>query len=129
MTTNGKLTISRVDHSHGESTMEITLHDTDSVTGIKAQLSLKDYALAISGMGRVDCKLSCEHPERLGLKRESMDLKFPCKDTSTAKDEAKKACPDGWEPDLHFGSHSSFFQRDGKQWARTTAYRWVEKDA
>jgi hypothetical protein len=129
MKTNGKLTISRVEYSHGEPTIEIRLHDSDSVTGVTAKLSLKDYALAISGLARVDCDIEAEYPERFGLKRESMDLEFPCENRDYACAEAYQASSEGWEPSCYFGSQSSFFQRDGKQWARTTAYRWLKKDA
>jgi hypothetical protein len=31
-----------------------------------------------------------------------------------------------WYPDTGFGNQNSFFNRDGKYWARTTIRRWVE---
>jgi hypothetical protein len=129
MKTNGKLTISKAEYSHGKPTIQITIHDPDAVTGVTAEVSLEDYAQAISGLARVDCNILANHPERLGLQRESMPLEFPCSDRDAASDSAWLACPEGWEPDLYFGSQSSFFRRDGEQWARTTAYRWVGKDA
>ena len=35
--------------------------------------------------------------------------------------------PDGWECSTYFGSKKSFFQKDGKEYARTTASRWIKK--
>lgn len=34
-------------------------------------------------------------------------------------------CPEGWEADHYFGSRNSFFDRDGKKFARCTIRRWV----
>lgn len=40
----------------------------------------------------------------------------------------KTVCPDGWTPDLYFGSQNSFFRENGKEYARVTIRRWIEKD-
>jgi hypothetical protein len=38
---------------------------------------------------------------------------------------AKASCPEGWVPDLYFRSQTSFFNKDGKHYARTMIRRWI----
>mgnify|MGYP001806871344 CR=1 FL=1 len=45
-----------------------------------------------------------------------------------AREEAKRVCPEGWEPDTYFGSQDSFFTRDGEVWAGTIIRRWVPRE-
>ena len=41
---------------------------------------------------------------------------------------AKKVCPEGWTADCYFGSPGSFFDKDGKSFARCTIIKKVKND-
>lgn len=136
MKIHGKLTISRW-HSTENDTIHITFMDKDAcIEFAEATLTPERFALAITGTGRVECDIEVHGLDRVGRKMEIDSMEFPLGIkgySSQAKEAAikksKKICPQGWTPDTYFGSQGSFFQRDGKAWARCTIRRWVEKDA
>lgn len=131
----GKLTISRVHSNTEDNYIEVRLCDPDAaIEFVTAKLSLADFASALTGLGRVPCELETRGLENVGKKLVTKTLEFPMLPDSDSGDKeaaiaaAKLRCPQGWTPDLYFGSQSSFFQRDGEPWARTTVRRWVEKE-
>jgi len=70
--------------------------------------------------------------EFVGKIMEMKEFTFRMPDESTAcmdKDIAEKnialECPLGWVPDTGFNRQDSFFEREGKRFARTTIRRWV----
>lgn len=42
-----------------------------------------------------------------------------------AREKVATVCPAGWEPDMGFGSRTSFFSKGDKNFAITTIRRWV----
>lgn len=104
---------------------------------LEVQVKSEDVAALMSSLGHVDCEFSCVDPEiygRVGKKMIMDTLEFPmpeCKyseEDQVVRQEALKLCPDGWVPDLHFGSKYSFFFRNGVEYARCTIRSWVEED-
>ena len=121
----GLFTVSRADSSTTETKAVVTFYDPASCTGISAEVSLEDFAHAILGMSRQECTIEFSEISNFGKRREVMKLEFPCPHRGMAILDAEKACPEGWTVDPYFGSHSSFWHVDGVQWARTSAYRWI----
>ena len=131
------LTISRVSGPDGDY-IAVAIDDADASLRevVKIELSLEEYARAITGI--------CSRPGKgvvrekqlrhIGKKMEHKSLVFELtQDAYRNKDMAKMmaadVCPEGWEPDLYFGSQESFFCKGRKNFARTTIRRWVEKEA
>ena len=129
----GKLTISRWHSSDGDDTIHITLVDgLASIEFAEVSLTPEQFALAITGLGRIVCDMEVRGLDRVGKKMEHDSLEFPLGVESYAKNakkvaikKAHEACPEGWIPDTYFGSQDSFFYRDGETWARCTIRRWV----
>lgn len=68
------------------------------------------------------------HPERIGKRMEMDTLIFEAPtraDAAWARDNAALYVPDGWVPDMGFGTRGSFYTKDGQRYAQTTIRRWV----
>lgn len=69
--------------------------------------------------------------DRVGMKMEIDKFVFemPSGDLAERKQTAiqlvQKLCPEGWTPDLYFGSQNSFFRDGDKPMAQATIRRWV----
>ena len=136
MKLKGKLTISRQQGGGKDDRICISIVDEDAaVEFVEAELTLEQYALAITGLGRVECDVEVRGLDKVGKRMELDTLIFPLKiaddDYGTgrkahATKRAKEACPAGWVPDCYFNSQGSFFQRDGETWARCSIRRWVD---
>lgn len=114
--------------------VRIEIRDRDaSVMMIKLDLSSKQFTSAIGRLAHTEVR-DCEvyGLDKIGKRQETDTLEF-CLDVDKwvdkTKNQARKKvienCPEGWEPDMNFGSQDSFFNKDGKEWARTTIRRWV----
>ena len=129
-----KLKNGRITMLASEDGMKIELHDNDaSITFAHIKLTPIQLAQALSRLGYTECKIEVHLLDKIGKKMKNKKFTFELPETNTFRnmDMAKKiaieSCPEGWEPDLHFGSQGSFFTKDGKQYARTTIRRWVDK--
>lgn len=122
--------------------LEIELAERVTTQAIaKIKFTPEQWFNLISGLGYTKClaKVDLDAVSRIGKKMQMAPLTFEMPDDGwlaeyrkkIARKLAKEKCPDGWEPDLHFGSQGSFFNKEGKSWARTTIRRWVtpEEDA
>ncbi len=115
----------------------ITIEVEDTLSSKKFMsltVTPENFCAALGGLSSVSCKGSVKDLERIGLKMEHKEFKFPLANVTynfSRKDVAKKlvvqCCPVGWVPDTHFGSQSSFFKKDDKWWARTIIRRWVSE--
>ena len=116
----------------------IEVDDDDANTSfLKLTLSPEQWCAALGRLAFVSCE-ECEVValNHVGLVHESRDWDFPLSEDikgynkdrkSIAQHEADMKCPIGWTPDKYYGSQNSFFQKDGKWWARTRIRRWVAK--
>jgi len=119
----GKLTISRV--SGSSEYVCVTIDDKLSGLHIEARLSIAEFGQAITGLGYRPCEIELpDHPGRLGMTKERIEIKVPFEGYD--KDKARAAvmahCPSGYEPDLSLSRKNSI--RDG--FVNTSAVRWVE---
>lgn len=81
----------------------------------------------------VKCTLNLRGLEKVGKVHENKTFEFELPeeligynvDRNLIYQHALKVAPKGWEPDNYFGSQSSFFQKDGNNFARTVIRRWV----
>jgi len=131
----GQLTISRIHSNTEPDYIEIRFCDDDAaIEFATAKLSLADFAAAVTGLARVDCEIETRGLEHVGKKMETDTIEFQmpkgnCNDRKeVARDIVDRYCPMGWVPDRYFGSQGSFFDRDGRLWARTTIRRWVANE-
>ncbi len=122
----------------GDNGVTIEVQDDDANTNfLKLTLSPEQWCTALGRLAFVSCE-ECEVAglDHVGLVHESKSWTFSLpEDTdaydknreSMARHEADMKCPVGWKPDTCYKSRDSFFQKDGKFWARTRIRRWVAK--
>lgn len=128
-----KLKKPQVTFNSQHSVFKIELFDALSrVIFCKIELTPEDFVTALSGLAHVNCAGEVFNLDKIGKKKIHESFVFEMKETiyeekiNKAEELAKKLCPEGWEPVLHFNSQNSFFQKDGKRYARTTIRRWVD---
>ena len=108
----------------------------DQVSGTtfaRVTMTADQFAKALGGLGNCKCaKAEVFALDRLNKKHEHKTFAFPLFEDvgfgdrkPAAIQAAKDAAPVGWTPDCSFSSQNSFFQKDGKPWARTIIRRWV----
>lgn len=97
---------------------------------VRVKLTTEQFCQALSRLACTPCEILVGGLEDVGKQMHMDDLVFemPKHDFRNRKkiacEEAKKVCPAGWTPDLYFGSQTSFWKQDGKQFARTTIRKW-----
>lgn len=119
----------------GRRKISIAVKDTDArIEFLELEINLDKFAECLTGMADVECEMEFRGLENVGKKIETMPLEFEVEERcygderkQNAINLARNAAPKGWSPSTYFGSQSSFFQRNGKSYARTSASRWVEK--
>lgn len=111
--------------------IEIALTDKASeIEFVSATLSLEAMMQAITGKDYVPVDIKVRLLN-VGRKLEVSNLEFempadnPC-NKAIAADLAELALTDDWESDGYFCAQNSFFNKDGKPYARVTIRRWVE---
>src|SRR6056297_3134882 len=101
--------------SDDRTTIEVKDGDA-AITFLKVELTPDQLSQCLSRLVNVKCEnaIVCDL-DKIGKKHTNKKLEFKMpsesmyKDVDTATKLAKKNCPDGWEPDLYFGSQESFF--------------------
>lgn len=118
----------------GSDKTTIELHDTDAgIQFMTIELTPNQLSQALSRISHTPCKMSINGIERIGKVMEMDKIEFECNGLSRYSnlDEivklGKKNTPDGWICDNYYGSQTSFFTKSGKQHARATIRRWVDK--
>ena len=124
----GKITITRIDRNVDDVIQIRILDDRSRRTFVELTMTPHDFAMAIAGMSYQPVAFEVDGLDKVGKVKETMPLEFPIGDCLTPEAGAIAACPEGWEPNLYFNSQTSKFTRDGQQWARTTAQRWVDAE-
>ena len=132
----GKITISRPCSAREDEVVSIQIYDKDArIKFIEVEIGLANMMQAITGLGNVSCEFETRGLDCVGKVRESEPFIFEYKHEGNYNDKAKNAhisaiaqAPDGWTPSSYFGSKDSFFSKDGKDYARTTINRWVDKN-
>ena len=130
-----KLTISRPQRSNGKRMISITVRDSDAgIEFLEIDISLESFAECITGLAYAECDIEFSGLENVGkqIERDTIEFEIPEYIYFGTRKEiayklAKETAPDGWIVSNYFGSQSSFFRKDGKDYARTSISRWVEK--
>lgn len=111
--------------------IRITIHDkTSGMRFVNLELTNEQFVNAtMNRLGNTDV-MSAEviGLDRVGKTMEHKPLEFPItnwRDDNEARATVEKYCPEGWIPDMGFNNQHTFFEKDGKRYARTTIRRWV----
>lgn len=116
----------------------IELHDGISESlFFEGRLSAEQLASALSRLAHTHMEsASVFNLHKLNKKHEHRMFTFeiPGKSSYHAGIEgvrkiAVEKCPYGWEADLSFSSQGSFFEENGKSYARTIIRRWIDEEA
>jgi len=131
----GNITISRPSYGDGRENIVISIRDRDSGERFcEVNIDYKSFTKLITGQSEIDCELNVKNLERVGKKRENDTINFPFDETYSnernelASEKAKEYTPEGWTCDNYFGSQTSFFRKDGVDYARATIRRWIDKE-
>ena len=99
------------------------------------QLTNDQLASALSRMGHTPCEASVYGLDKLNKQQEVDTFEFEAfkgarsSDADTLVEMAKSALYSAdmseWKPDSYFSSQNSFFEKDGKRFARVTIRRWI----
>ena len=127
---NGSITILCGGHTDG---VVIEIRDNDAATIFcKIELDAKQFVAALGRLSNVEAKsMEVFNLDRVGKKHEHKKLEFEIPESGydgrkeIAIKTAKEKCPEGWIPDLYFGSQDSFFMKDGKEYARCIIRRYI----
>lgn len=112
---------------------EITIEDGDANTLLAhIKLTPEQLSLILSRMGSVRCEITTGPIERIGKTHECKTFEF---ENPYTQSELPLACAEAllkegmheWVSDNHYGSKNSLFKKDGKNYARTTIRRWINK--
>jgi len=126
-----KLTISRPSYGNDKEKILITVRDDKSRTRfLEIEMDYSTFAEVLTGASESECDMQVKDLDKVGKSRETGSIEFKMPNTLTDRKQlageiAKINCPEGWTPDLYFGSQSSFFYKDKETWARTRILRWV----
>jgi hypothetical protein len=114
-----------------EDSIRISVYDKASGKSfLEMDLTREQFVNAVlNRLGNTDVK-SAEvfHLDLVGKTMEIERLEFEITvwhDKQSAIKIAQEICPEGFTPDLSFDTNTSFYDKNGKYYARTTARRWV----
>jgi hypothetical protein len=130
-----ELSISRPSYGDGRKKISILVNDSEArIEFLEIEIDLEAFSECITGLGHCDCEMEVRGLQNVGKKIENMPIVFEVpKELRYSRNKykiqtlAEKATPDGWHCSTYFGSQNSFFSKDDKDFARTTASRWVDK--
>lgn len=129
-----QLTITRPSYNDGRKLISIQVEDVDAgISFLELEISYENFSACLTGLGYVDCKMKVRGLENVGKVGEKATLEFEMPEHTyknikeIARMAAQKAAPEGWVASEYFDSQRSFFTLGDKEYARTTIYRWVDK--
>jgi hypothetical protein len=133
MSIKGELSIVRPSCSDGKKYIRIMVGDVEArVQFLDIEIALDDFAECLTGLSLVKCDIDVRGLDKVGKRIESDELIFemPSRVKYSERKQiaaalARKAAPDGWEASGYFYAQDSFFEKDGKSYARTLISRWV----
>ena len=114
----------------------ITIRLEDYEAGIRfadIEMSYEGFAKALTGLSCVPISYKLRHTENLGKTEERKDLVFELPEeigfgsrVQYSEEMSHKYADEGWTASTYFGRKTSFFEKDNKQYAKTTQSRYVE---
>ncbi len=131
-----KLTITRPICGDGRKVISIQVEDADAgIRFLELEVPLDNFSECLTGLSFVECDMKFRGLQNVGKKKERMPVTFQMPDHAdysnrkeVAKEIAQDQVPAGWLVSDYFDSQNSFFMKDGKEFARTNAVKWVEKE-
>ena len=98
-------------------------------------LTPEQFSRALGREAYVDCELEVRGLEKVGKQHEHKTFEFELpegmsqysRDDKELQKIAQSKLSDGWIADSYFSSQNTFFEVDGKEWARCSIRRWVDK--
>lgn len=119
----------------GEESTTIDIYDKDASTRFASiKLTPEQLSMALSRLSHTPCSIEVHGLDRVGKLHENKQFEFEIPENlrgSKYADElreiAQPQLTDGWIVSDLFQSQGSFFQKNGKQYARCTIRRWVDK--
>ena len=122
------------DRDHG---LQISVKDVNSnVTFLELKVSPEDVCALLSRQVMIPCYMTIAEIEKVGKYHRHkkfeflIDTELPSYDSGyreVVKQLAIEKCPDGWMPDLYFGSKDSFFKKDGQDYARCIIRQYIDE--
>ena len=112
----------------------IEVEDSNASTRfLNIKLTPEQLSACLSRQACVPCEIELKGIEKLGKKHEykSFEFEIPKKMTSYNHDAkklqklAQSKLENGWIADGYFNSQDSFFDKDGKHFARCVIRRWI----
>lgn len=98
------------------------------------KLTSEQLCTALSRQARVECDIDVYNIDRVGKKmiHKQHEFEIPFSIDYNNKNQMlseliKDTLPEGWISDNHFSSQNTFFEKDGKKYARTTIRSYVEE--
>ena len=133
----GRLTISRPSYGDDRKKISIKVKDVDAgVRFLDIEIDYADFAACLTGLAEQDCEFTARGLQNVGKQIQRDSLVFEIGEATRygvdgmeeIKSLANLATPEGWTASTYFGSKYSFFEKDGKKYAKTPISRWVEKE-
>lgn len=102
-----------------------------NVRFVKVRLNREQVCQMLSRLAFTHCeKTEVFGLDKVGKEHENKTFEFELpkhdymKARQCALETIKDVCPDGWISDDYFSTRDSFFEKDGKKYARVTIRRW-----
>lgn len=120
-----------------EEKVTIEIEDMGSITKfVKVTMTPEQFTQALSRLSNTKCSVEVRGLHKVGKRHEHKEFTFEVPSgLGFGRDRDKRflpilmrKCPEGWEPDTHFGSQNSFFSEGTKNYARTIIRRWVDSE-
>ena len=115
----------------------IELYDADSSTTFASiRLTSDQLSSALSRIAYTDCSVELNGMDKVGKKMEwkSFEFELP-RNYMSGRDNSEELTniaqslldktKEGWVSENYFASQNTFFEKDGKPYARCTVRRWV----
>ena len=118
----------------------VTIELDDRKSGCRIadiKLTSEQFTTALSRLRHIPCKMEVFNLDKINKKIERKQFGFELGKVSElgyggwkekARKKVKELVPEGWEPDLYFGSQSSFKPVGDMVIASTFIKRWVDTD-
>lgn len=113
--------------------VDITVKDDKANTAfLEIELTPDQFVACLSRLAYVECELEVNGMDRVGKTHENKSFEFEIPESLKSRSKtdelrsfAQSQLSDGWIADNYFGSQNSFFEKDGKRYARCIIRRYV----
>lgn len=114
--------------------LKIEIEDRSSgLTFARIKLNQKETCQALSRLSYTNCECEVYNLNKVNKKMILKPFEFKLPEgvdyynrITLARKTVLELCPEGWEPDLGFGSQGSFFTKDKESWATTIIRSYID---